>query len=100
MGLLFIDGDHSYSAARLDYELWSPKLVDGGYIALHDTIRWEGPRRVVEKFLFRSGQFRGIHLTDSMTWACKVPTLSLVQRSANRVGLGRRRLYVLARRRC
>ena len=35
--LLFIDGDHSYEAARRDFELWSPFVVPGGVIALHDV---------------------------------------------------------------
>jgi predicted O-methyltransferase YrrM len=40
--LLFIDGDHSYEASRLDFELWSPFVVSGGLIAFHDIGRWPG----------------------------------------------------------
>lgn len=35
--ILFIDGDHHYEAAVKDYELWSPMVRVGGYIAFHDT---------------------------------------------------------------
>lgn len=34
--LLFIDADHTYEAIKKDWELWSPKVVSGGIIALHD----------------------------------------------------------------
>lgn len=34
--LLFIDGDHSYGGCKKDITLWSPYLVRGGVIAVHD----------------------------------------------------------------
>jgi predicted O-methyltransferase YrrM len=34
---LFIDGDHSYDAAKSDWTIWYPKIVEGGMIALHDA---------------------------------------------------------------
>ena len=34
--LLFIDANHSHEAVRQDWELWSPKVREGGRIALHD----------------------------------------------------------------
>lgn len=34
---LFIDGDHSVEGAVRDFEMWSPFLAAGGYIALHDA---------------------------------------------------------------
>jgi hypothetical protein len=34
--LLFIDGDHSYEGCYKDITLWSPYLVPGGVIAIHD----------------------------------------------------------------
>lgn len=36
IGLLFIDAEHTYEACRADFEAWSPKVVPGGVIALHD----------------------------------------------------------------
>jgi MMP 1-O-methyltransferase len=35
--LLFIDGDHSYEAARADLEAWLPHVAPGGYIAFDDV---------------------------------------------------------------
>jgi len=34
---VFIDGDHSYEAVRLDWETWTPRLTIGGIVALHDS---------------------------------------------------------------
>jgi predicted O-methyltransferase YrrM len=34
---LFIDADHSYEAAKADWEQWFPKVNKNGYIALHDA---------------------------------------------------------------
>jgi len=33
---LFIDGDHSYSGVKSDYEMYSPLVRKGGIIAFHD----------------------------------------------------------------
>lgn len=40
--LLFIDGDHSYEASKRDFDQWSPHVVPGGLIALHDIGEWDG----------------------------------------------------------
>jgi len=37
--LLFIDANHSYEAVKQDWDLWSPKVRDGGLIAMHDCKR-------------------------------------------------------------
>jgi len=42
IGLLHIDAQHSYAAVSEEYKTFYPKVVDGGYILLHDTIRHEG----------------------------------------------------------
>ena len=36
IGLLFIDGDHSYDGCRADIRSWLPKLEPGAYVAFHD----------------------------------------------------------------
>jgi len=33
---LFIDGDHTYEGVKQDYEMYSPLVKTGGYIAFHD----------------------------------------------------------------
>jgi predicted O-methyltransferase YrrM len=36
LGMVFIDGGHSKAAALADYRGWSPHLVPGGILAIHD----------------------------------------------------------------
>lgn len=35
--VLFIDGDHTPSGVRMDWELWSPLVRRGGTVAFHDS---------------------------------------------------------------
>jgi len=35
--LVFIDGDHTAEAARLDWEVWSPHVPVGGHVVFHDA---------------------------------------------------------------
>jgi predicted O-methyltransferase YrrM len=37
LDLIFVDGDHSYEAAKQDFEDWWPLLSDGGHMAFHDA---------------------------------------------------------------
>ena len=37
LGGLFIDGGHSEVAAQTDYACWSPHVVDGGLLLIHDV---------------------------------------------------------------
>ena len=50
ISFLWIDGDHSYSAAKLDFDLFSKWVVDGGVIAFHDSTQGEVPKVVFEVF--------------------------------------------------
>lgn len=34
---IFIDGDHTYDAVKRDFEDWYPLIMQGGYIAFHDS---------------------------------------------------------------
>lgn len=36
LGMVFIDGGHTFEAAKIDYESWSPKIAAGGILAIHD----------------------------------------------------------------
>jgi hypothetical protein len=60
VGLLWLDGDHSYAGVRRDFEAWEPHLSDAVTVALHDSnqpsiqrflgeltaIGWEAVKRV------------------------------------------------------
>ena len=61
LGLVFVDGGHSAVAAHADYEGWSPHLVPGGLLIIHDVFEdpAEGgrpPFEIYERAL-RSGNF-------------------------------------------
>jgi predicted O-methyltransferase YrrM len=77
ISLLWIDGDHRYESVRQDFLLWEEHLVDGGIVALHDTLYWEGPARVVSEFLERSRRYSDLRFVDTITFATKrlSPTL-------------------------
>lgn len=53
--LLFIDGDHSISGCKSDFELYAPHVAVGGYIIFHDIFPkycgHEGPRFVLDNFV-------------------------------------------------
>jgi predicted O-methyltransferase YrrM len=42
IGLVFIDGDHSYDGVKADFENWYPWVMAGGLVAFHDVHRAEG----------------------------------------------------------
>ena len=90
--LIFIDGAHDYASVALDFELWFPRVVDGGTIAFHDTVAWEGPRRLVAQRVFRGGWARRARIVDSTTVAEKVARNSLGDRVRNRYVLGLKRV--------
>lgn len=70
--LLFIDGDHSYKMVKKDFKMWSPKLIDKGIIAFHDTTNWPGPKKVVSEFIFNSKYFINVNFVRSISYATKV----------------------------
>ena len=71
--LLFIDGNHDYEAVKLDYKLWEPHLINGGYIAIHDTSGgYPGPLAVVNQYIKHSEKFKDVLRFNSLTVATKV----------------------------
>ncbi len=44
--LLFIDGDHSYDGVMSDFALWTPYVISGGLVALHDVDSAPGVTRL------------------------------------------------------
>ena len=90
--LIFIDGAHDYASVALDFELWFPRVVEGGTLAFHDTVAWEGPRRLVAQRVFRGAWARRASFVDSTTIAEKVRRNSLGDRVRNRYVLGLKRM--------
>jgi predicted O-methyltransferase YrrM len=87
--LLFVDGSHEYDLVLEDFEKWVPKVVEGGWVAFHDTTWTAGPRKVVGPAIYRSRRFKDAKfVVGSTTVARKVAQNSLVDRARNRYVLG------------
>lgn len=53
LDFIFIDGDHSYEGVKKDFEMYSPLLKKGGYIAFHDINLIDHP----DKFKYGVSKF-------------------------------------------
>jgi len=91
--LIFIDGDHSYEMVKLDFEMWFPKVIEGGIIAFHDTTNWPGPKKVVSHFVYKSNIFRNVNFIRSITYAKKIEKNSLKDRLRSKYILLIKSLY-------
>ena len=96
--MLWIDGDHRYDAVKLDYSLWEPHLVEGGILAMHDTIRKQGPKRVLWENIFRSDRFTQISIVDNITAVQKVTRKSPISKIRDYAVLALRGVYIAARK--
>lgn len=77
---IFVDGSHEYEFVKKDFELWCPLVKDGGIIAFHDTLGWEGPRRVVDEEIMRSRNFMNLGFAGSIVYYTKVSSNNLIDR--------------------
>jgi len=96
--LLFIDGLHTYEGVRADYADWTPFVVAGGVIALHDTFQWDGPRRVVEETIVGARDTYLVGIVDSLTAVRKLPRQGIARRAQHAGLCLGRRLYLWGRR--
>lgn len=68
--LLWIDGDHTYTGTKLDFDGFAPHLVDKGIVAIHDTLHeFEGGARVFLESVLRSPNFGACGFCGSIAWA-------------------------------
>ncbi len=66
IGLLYIDGDHSYGAVRREVEIWTPHVISGGLLVFHDATDPNiGPFQVIGE-LRDSGQYDSVGLVGKM----------------------------------
>ena len=87
--LLFVDGSHEESLVREDFDKWVPKVLDGGWVAFHDTTWTAGPRKVVGQGVYRSRRFKDARfVVGSLTVARKVEENTVLDRVRNRYVLG------------
>lgn len=69
---LFIDGDHSYEGAKLDFLTYGPMVRPGGVIAFHDLITPQGQEHIQVGKLWREIQHAGY--TTQEFWAEEKPS--------------------------
>lgn len=95
---MWIDGDHRYEPAQLDFKLWEPFVAEGGIIAMHDTIRKKGPKRVLWENVFLSDRFQDIAIVDNITAVKKVRKAPRAARLRKWLTLAARGVYIAARK--
>lgn len=71
LSLVFIDGDHSYCGVKHDFEKVSPWIIEGGTLAFHDCIHFEGVSRVIGEAL-ATGNWQFIGHIDNLLWLRKI----------------------------
>ena len=69
IALLWIDGDHTFGGAKEDFDLFTPHLVNGGIVALHDVLHsYQGPIRVFVEEILRSDRYGPAGVVQSTAW--------------------------------
>jgi predicted O-methyltransferase YrrM len=76
LSMVFIDGGHTAEAAFADYRSWTPHIMPGGYLLIHDIFKdpaegGQAPHQIYE-LACTSGQFAALTM---------VKTLGVLQRS-------------------
>lgn len=68
--LLWIDGDHTYSGTKLDFDMFSRFLSNGAIIAIHDVLHnFEGAIRVFLEDVLLSNHFGPAGMCGSIGWS-------------------------------
>ena len=81
--LLFIDGFHQYDAVKKDFDLFYPKIIDEGYVMIHDVACYEGPTILVKELAINNPTFKIIEFTDTILLAQKVAELTNKDKANN-----------------
>ena len=71
--LLWIDGDHTYSGTKSDFDMFSRFLSNGAIIAIHDVLHvlhgFEGPIRIFMEDVLLSKHFGPAGMCGSIGWS-------------------------------
>ncbi len=73
INFLFIDGDHSIEGCKTDFDLYSPKIIPGGFIAFHDYYEERndlGPTYVIKNIVRKHDNFKFYKQYDTL-WIAK-----------------------------
>jgi len=70
LSLVFIDGSHTFESATKDYECWTPHILEGGYLLIHDIFPdpsqgGQAPYQIYKKAL-ESGIFQEIEMIKTL----------------------------------
>ncbi len=70
LSLVFIDGGHTFEAASDDLRLWSPHIMNDGFLVIHDIFfdpakGGQAPRKIYEKAL-ASGDYDPVSMTQTL----------------------------------
>lgn len=93
IGMLWIDGDHSYESVSQDFYGWSPFVAEGGIIAFHDTYSWEGVRRLVDEEVLPNDDYRVLGQLDAILAIKKAPRITAMDRLKAQATLRLRKIY-------
>ena len=79
----FIDGAHEYSFVKLDFNLWLPKVMNGGILAFYDSWHFVGPNLATAIPLLTSSKIKNPRLVDTITYFEKIERNFLFDRLRN-----------------
>jgi len=68
---------------KLDFNLWFPKVMNGGFLAFHDSWHFIGPNLATAIPLLTSSKIKNPRLVDTITYFEKVKKNSLIDRLKN-----------------
>lgn len=84
LDFLFIDGDHSYEAVKMDFEDYAPLVREGGFVAFHDIVdsEWQKNQNcgVIDFWKELRGKYNHIEILDPSAgqW-CGIGVLEMPQ---------------------
>lgn len=68
--LLWVDGDHTYSGTKSDFDMFSRFLSNGAIVAIHDVLNnYEGTIRVFLEYVLLSKHFGPVGMCGSTGWS-------------------------------
>lgn len=69
VGLLWLDGDHSYEGVRADFDAWFPFIVPDGVVAFHD-VDAPGVKRLLDE-LAADPRVKFVDTVERLAWLRK-----------------------------
>ncbi|MFH1308286.1 MAG: class I SAM-dependent methyltransferase [archaeon] len=84
IGMLFIDGNHSYESISEDFLSWKDKVISGGIIAFHDVhYSWNDVTKFVREIIFRR-DLADFEIFETIVYCRRKDKLNLADRLMNR----------------